>query len=221
MLIGRTAALNGAALLRNTALLGGETPDLRADAYGHGIALIAPLLRNHGLTQVLVSHQRDAELAESAGLNAQIATPDAPTGTGADILYGFNGRSEPVMELSAELIAVKKIGGGEGVSYGYTYRTEQETTLGLIALGYADGLPRAASSRGSVSIAGTLYPLAGRIAMDQFMVDLGGSSLSAGERVILFGGDSELTVAHWEQWSGFPSAAVTARLGSRVQRVLQ
>ncbi|HEY4152255.1 MAG TPA: alanine racemase, partial [Pseudolysinimonas sp.] len=78
-----------------------------------------------------------------------------------------------VMQLSAAVAAVRRVPAGTHVSYGYTHRTDRETTLALVPLGYADGVPRAASSRGSVAINGRLCPVVGRIAMDQFLVDVG------------------------------------------------
>ena len=62
---------------------------------------------------------------------------------------------------------------GAGVSYGYTHRTEAATTLGLVGLGYADGVPRLGSNRAELAIDGTRHRLVGRIAMDQLVIDLG------------------------------------------------
>lgn len=80
----------------------------------------------------------------------------------------------PVMTLSASLALVKHAPGGLGVSYGHHYVTPGETTLGLVPLGYGDGIPRHASGTGPVLIGGKLRTVAGRVAMDQFVVDLGG-----------------------------------------------
>ncbi|MCU1406256.1 MAG: alanine racemase, partial [Glaciihabitans sp.] len=96
------------------------------------------------------------------------------TGIGVYGLSPFDDRPSaelglrPVMELSAGIISVKRVPAGNGVSYGYTYRTTEESTLALVPLGYADGVPRHASSRGPVEINGRRYRVAGRIAMDQF-----------------------------------------------------
>ncbi|MDP9028745.1 MAG: alanine racemase, partial [Actinomycetota bacterium] len=97
----------------------------------------------------------------------------------------------PVMQLEGEVAAVRRVPAGTGVSYGYTHRTEHDTTLALVPLGYADGVPRAASNRAEVSINGRRCPVVGRIAMDQFLVDAGPSSgdgsVRVGDRVVLWG----------------------------------
>ena len=93
----------------------------------------------------------------------------------------------PVMELSAEIVSVKRVPANSGVSYGYTYRTPAETTLALVPLGYADGIPRSASSMAPVSINGRTYRISGRVAMDQFVVDVGDAPVKVGDRAILFG----------------------------------
>ncbi len=86
------------------------------------------------------------------------------------------------MTLSASLALVKRVPGGHGVSYGHHYTTPGDTTLGLVPLGYADGIPRHASSAGPVLAGGKWRTVAGRIAMDQFVVDLGGSGPSRAPR---------------------------------------
>ena len=93
----------------------------------------------------------------------------------------------PALELSAAIVSVKRVPAGSGVSYGYTYRTTAATTLVLVPLGYADGIPRQASNRAPVSINGTSYPIAGRVAMDQFVVDVGDAIVAEGDRAVLFG----------------------------------
>ena len=93
----------------------------------------------------------------------------------------------PALELSAAIVSVKRVPAGSGVSYGYTYRTASATTLVLVPLGYADGIPRQASNRAPVSINGKNYPIAGRVAMDQFVVDVGDASVTEGDRAVLFG----------------------------------
>ena len=79
----------------------------------------------------------------------------------------------PALSLVAPVALVKRIGAGEGVSYGHTWTAPRDTTIALIPLGYADGIPRALSGRFDVAIGGTRYPAVGRVCMDQFLVDLG------------------------------------------------
>ncbi|MFD7438092.1 alanine racemase, partial [Streptomyces sp. NPDC059861] len=125
-------------------------------------------------------------------------SPSPEIGTPAD--FGLR----PVMTLSASLALVKQVPGGHGVSYGHGYTTPGDTTLGLVPLGYADGIPRHASGTGPVLIGGKWRTVAGRIAMDQFVVDLGGDEPPVGAQAVLFGpGDrGEPTAEDWAQAAG-------------------
>ena len=128
----------------------------------------------------------------------------------------------PAMSLSADLAVTKRIPAGQGVSYGHQYVTSQDTTVGLVPIGYADGIPRNATNVGPVSVAGTRHTVAGRVCMDQFVVDLGpGSVAQAGDRVTLFGaGESgEPTAQDWAEVTGTISYEIISRIGSRVPRV--
>ncbi len=77
------------------------------------------------------------------------------------------------MTLTARLSLVKRVPAGQGVSYGHAYITPRDTILGLVPLGYADGVPRNATNVGPVSVHGVPNVIAGRVCMDQFVVDLG------------------------------------------------
>ncbi|MEU6377591.1 alanine racemase [Streptomyces sp. NPDC046909] len=127
----------------------------------------------------------------------------------------------PVMTLSASVALVKRVPGGHGVSYGHHYVTPGETTLGLVPVGYADGIPRHASGTGPVLVGGKWRTVAGRIAMDQFVVDLGGDEPATGSEAILFGpGDrGEPTAEDWAQAAGTIAYEIVTRIGSRVPRV--
>ncbi|MGP3985596.1 alanine racemase [Streptomyces sp. 3N207] len=127
----------------------------------------------------------------------------------------------PAMTLSASLALVKRVPGGHGVSYGHAYTTPGETTLGLVPVGYGDGLPRHASGAGPVLVAGKWRTVAGRVAMDQFVVDLGGDHAAAGDRVVLFGpGDlGEPTAEDWARAAGTISYEIVTRISARVPRV--
>ncbi|MET7382778.1 alanine racemase [Streptomyces sp. NPDC005526] len=127
----------------------------------------------------------------------------------------------PVMTLAASLALVKHVPGGHGVSYGHHYVTPGETTLGLVPVGYADGIPRHASGAGPVLVGGKWRTVAGRIAMDQFVVDLGGDEPEAGAEALLFGpGDrGEPTAEDWAQAAGTIAYEVVTRIGTRVPRV--
>ncbi|MBC7725012.1 MAG: alanine racemase [Burkholderiaceae bacterium] len=125
----------------------------------------------------------------------------------------------PALELSAAIVSVKRVAAGTGVSYGHTYRTTAETTLALVPLGYAEGVPRQASGAGPVSINGVTYRVAGRIAMDQFVVDVGDAPVAVGDRAVLFG-DPATGVPSADDWAreaGTINYEIVTRLGGRIE----
>ncbi|HEY8454319.1 MAG TPA: alanine racemase [Actinopolymorphaceae bacterium] len=126
----------------------------------------------------------------------------------------------PAMTLRARLALVKRVPAGAGVSYGHRYVTARETTLGLVPLGYADGVPRAASNVGPVLVGGRRRRIAGTVCMDQFVLDLGDDPGAAGDEVVLFGpGTSGEPTAHdWAEATGTISYEIVTRIGSRVPR---
>lgn len=145
-------------------------------------------------------------------------------GIGAYGLSPFDGQTSaslgliPAMELSAAVVSVKRVPAGTGVSYGSTYRTTAETTLALIPLGYAEGIPRQASGRGPVSIGGRMFTVAGRVAMDQFVVDVGDAPVAVGDRAVLFG-DPAMGVPSADDWARAADTInyeIVTRIGGRV-----
>ncbi len=126
----------------------------------------------------------------------------------------------PAMTLRARIAAVRRVPADTGVSYDYAYRTGGETTLALVPLGYAEGIPRHASGRGPVSIAGERYRIAGRVAMDQFVVDVGDAEVAVGDEVVLFG-DPATGVPGADDWAEAAdtiSYEIVTRLGGRLRR---
>lgn len=126
----------------------------------------------------------------------------------------------PAMQLSATVAAVKRVPAGSGVSYGLTYRAPAETTLALVPLGYADGVPRQASGLGPVAINGDRFHAVGRIAMDQFVVDVGDAPVQLGDRAVLFGDPAGGAPAadDWARAAGTINYEIVTRVGSRVTR---
>jgi alanine racemase len=127
----------------------------------------------------------------------------------------------PVMRLRAQLVNVKNIPAGAGVSYGWTWTAEAPTAVGLVPLGYGDGIPRHAGNRASVGWSGSRVPVRGRICMDQFVVELGtGQVAQPGEEVIVFGpGDyGEPTAGEWAAWCDTIGYEIVTRIGTRVPR---
>jgi len=128
----------------------------------------------------------------------------------------------PAMTLSADLAVTKRVPAGQGLSYGHQYVTSQGTTVGLVLMGYADGIPRNATNVGPVSLGSARHTVAGRVCMDQFILDLGPrSEAQAGDLVTLFGSGSsgEPTAQDWAQATGTISYEIITRVGARVLRI--
>jgi alanine racemase len=134
----------------------------------------------------------------------------------------------PAMTLTARLALTKKVAAGTGVSYSHRYITTAATTLGLVPLGYADGIGRAASNSAEVLVRGpsgdARRTISGTVCMDQFVVDLGADAdFAAGDEVVLFGpGDQgEPTAQEWADALDTISYEIVTRVGVRVPRVYE
>jgi alanine racemase len=127
----------------------------------------------------------------------------------------------PAMTLRARLALVKRLPAGQGISYGHAYVTDADTVVGLVPAGYAEGIPRNATNVGPLLADGRRTTIAGRVCMDQVVVDLGpGSSAAAGDVVTLFGGaPGEPTAQDWADATDTISYEIVTRLGPRVPRL--
>lgn len=124
----------------------------------------------------------------------------------------------PAMSLTARLLLVKDVPAGVAVSYGGTAITKRATTVGVVPMGYADGVPRHGSNVLSVGFDGKIVSVLGRICMDQFVIDLGpNSDAKAGDEVTLFGTGGP-SVDAWAAASGTINYEIVTRLGPRVLR---
>ena len=125
------------------------------------------------------------------------------------------------MTLTAPVVGVRDVPAGTGVGYGHTWSSSRRTRLALVPVGYADGLPGAASGSAQVQLRGQRLPVVGAISMDQVVVDVGDLPVGTGERVTVFGpGDrGEPTVAEWAGWGRTVEQEIVARIGPRVARV--
>jgi alanine racemase len=115
---------------------------------------------------------------------------------------------------------VKRVGPGEGISYGYLQRTTSETNLALVPIGYAEGFPRNASGRAVVSINGKKYRVFSRIAMDQFVIDVGDDPIEPGDWVTIFG-DPEAGVTSADELAVAADTInyeIVTRMGGRLRR---
>ncbi len=127
----------------------------------------------------------------------------------------------PAMSLLGRVALVKQVPAGSGVSYGHEYTTSADTTVALVPLGYADGVPRHAGGRGPVVLRGRRHTVAGRVCMDQVVLDLhdpaNADGVRAGDVAVLFG--AEPTAQDWADAAGTISYEIVTRLGVRVPTV--
>jgi alanine racemase len=141
---------------------------------------------------------------------------------GLDPLGGDPGRHglRPAMTVRAQVAHTKRVPAGAGVSYGHTYTTERETTLALVPVGYADGIPRVMGNRAPVLAAGAQRHIAGRVCMDQFVLDVGDDAIAAGDDVVLWGaGDGgEPTAQQWADAGDTIHYELVTRVGGRFTR---
>jgi alanine racemase len=126
----------------------------------------------------------------------------------------------PAMTARALLALVKRLPAGAGVSYGHTWVAERDTTVGLVPVGYGDGVLRHASSTAQVLAAGRRRAVAGRVCMDQLVVDLGDDHADAGDEVVLFGdgADGAPTAQDWAEACGTIAYEIVTRIGGRFVR---
>jgi alanine racemase len=158
--------------------------------------------------------------------------PPAGTKGGVDGSSGNNGgdggaddgaagllRVKPVMELSADIVFIKKVKKGGCVSYGRIWTAPEDTLVATLPVGYADGLPRLASGKWQVYAGGKAYPLAGRICMDQCLVDLGPETeLRRWDEMTVFGGEVPDAAVLAERIGTIPYE-ITCNINKRVPRV--
>ena len=135
------------------------------------------------------------------------------------LLYGYNFSGvKPVMELRANIVHLKQVKKGDHISYGRTWTAEKDTTIGVLQIGYADGLPRLAGNKWQVYIKGNLYPIAGRICMDQCMVDLGSiSRVCRWDEAVIFGGPAP-DAGELASLTGTIPYEITCNINKRVTR---
>jgi alanine racemase len=127
---------------------------------------------------------------------------------------------QPAMRAVSEVVNLKRVPAGQGVSYGYRYRTDHETTLALVPFGYSEGMPRIAVGA-KVLIAGKQFEVSGRVAMDQFVVDIGDHEVSIGAEVVIFGDPAkgEPSAEDLGASAGTINYEVVTRIGGRAKRV--
>ncbi len=166
-------------------------------------------------------------LANSAGALAHPPTVATMVRCAA-ALYGIEtvvGRSyglEYAIRLVSRVIQIRRVPAGTGVGYGHEFVAPRETTLALVPMGYADGVPRELSGRGVVVIRGIRYPIVGTISMDQLVVDVGDAPIGLGEEVVLLGEASagEPDPADWAEIAATVPHEILTGFGARVARIV-
>ena len=180
-----------------------------------------------------------ARFAAAEGLRTHTAnSPGAlgPDGVPGDTvrvglsLYGLSPFEEitagqlglrPAMTLRSRILTVKDVPAGHGASYGLTYTTPRPTRFALVAGGYADGIPRIASGSAEVCVGGRRFPVVGRIAMDQMIIDAGDARIEEGDEVVVLGdGTTGPSAEEWAAWAGTINYEIVTRVGARVDREL-
>jgi len=147
------------------------------------------------------------------------------------LLYGAFPSSEvpmdlpiqPVMTFKAPIVTVRKVPAGTHVSYGGVYETDSITHIGVIQCGFADGLPRPWYEKGYVSHNGKKIKIAGRICMDQFMVDFGNTIPNEGDEVLMIGqeGHDEIRIETISNAIQSTPYVIATGIGGRTKRIYQ
>ncbi|WP_299443532.1 alanine racemase [uncultured Phycicoccus sp.] len=151
------------------------------------------------------------------GLAVYGLSPVPDLGTPAD--FGLR----EAMRVTARLTQVKRARAGQGVSYGHEYTTARDTVLGLVPMGYADGIPRHAGNRGPLQVRGRRHTIAGRVCMDQVMLDLGpGFDGAPGDEVVVLGrgADGEPTAQDWAEAADTINYEIVTRMAPRLPRAV-
>lgn len=216
--------LSRRALAQNARMVlgGGETVDLRHDAYGHGLDEVAEVVTAAGAGLVLTDTAEDAARLVARGVRAQ--PRDAPS-VDPSALFGIpdaegGSAGAPVMTLEGRVLSTKPLLAGEAVSYGYTHRADRDTRVALVTGGYAQGIVRALGNRARVQIGTSTHPIVGRIAMDVCVVDLEGEDVPAGEPVIFFGGSGAMrdSLGTWSALTGLTALEMAVVIGQHADR---
>ncbi|MEN8200552.1 MAG: alanine racemase [Thermodesulfobacteriota bacterium] len=152
-----------------------------------------------------------------AGISLYGYYPDGFAGIGRE----RGEKLEPAMTFASQVLQVKTVPSGTGISYGHTFTTERETRLAVLPVGYEDGLSRALSNRGEVLIRGRRARIRGRICMNLCMVDVSHmEDVQVGDRVVLLGsqGDEVITADEIADWMGSISYEVLCLFGNNNER---
>lgn len=146
-------------------------------------------------------------------------------GLGGDVLPNQAEKPElrPVMLLRSKVAMIKQVGAGETVGYGRSFTTKRETTLAVVPIGYADGLPRGLSSKGSMLVRGAIAPIVGRVSMDWTVIDVTDiDDVKPGDDVTILGADggNAILAEDLAAITGTISYEITCGISPRVTRLV-
>ncbi|MCU1414707.1 MAG: hypothetical protein JWN80_2047 [Microbacteriaceae bacterium] len=207
--------IDAAAICANAGLLaaaGDRIADVSFDGWGHGALVSAGAALEGGATGLAVASDAEERQLRSSGITAPISR----TGNGPDELYGWVAGFTPAMRVTAEVVGLKPVQPGDGVSYGYTFRARSRSMLGMVGIGYADGLDRAAGNAGALVVGGREMPIVGRVAMNVLMVDLGSEVVPIGTTAEVFG--ESRTVSVWATAIGRRPEEIVLEFAAKASR---
>jgi alanine racemase len=157
-------------------------------------------------------------LARRSLVRAGIALYGISPGPGVDPLAVA---LRPALSLHARVSMVRRVRAGEGISYGLRHTFATDTTVAVLPIGYADGVPRRLfSAGGQVLVGGRRRPIVGVVTMDQLMVDMGVDDVAVGDHAVLIGrqGDDEITAAEWADRLGTIGYEIVCGISRRIER---
>jgi alanine racemase len=138
-----------------------------------------------------------------------------------DALDGQDVALEPALSFVSSLATVREVARGEPIGYGCTYHAANAMRVGVVPLGYADGIPRALSNAGAFAVDGALCPIVGRVCMNVTLIDLSEArGAHTGSPVTLIGHDGQAVVSadDWAGWAGTINYEIVARLPAEMPR---
>lgn len=182
------------------------------------------LAKSMGINPPLVHMANSAALINFSGAKLTMVRPGLA-------LYGQHAAPslpkklalEPAMSLRSEIVYIKKVRKGDGVSYGLTWKASQDTWVATVPIGYGDGYPRTLSNKAPVLVGGKRYSVVGTVCMDQILVNLGDDYYPIGEEVILWGKQGDEEISLWElcELSGMIPYELPILLTGRVPRIYE
>lgn len=140
------------------------------------------------------------------------------------ILYGYiyddyDLGIRPILNLKSRVALLRNIKKGESISYGMTWKSNSDTKVAVIPIGYADGVPRGLSNNWEVKINGNYYPIRGRVCMDTIVVDIGNGNVNVEDEVLIFGNDERINANTLAKRINGISHEILVNIGERVTRV--